>query len=110
MSRIINTVRREFRGRCWSSGVAAVEFVVSVPLLIFAMLALAELGRVFVQYDRLSYAVRSSARFVSENAINYETGEIGISQKVVDDAKNLAVYGATIAGAKPGLPDFSPGH
>ena len=41
MSRIINTFRREFRGPRRSAGVAAVEFVISVPLLIFVMLAVA---------------------------------------------------------------------
>ena len=53
-----------------SRGMAAVEFVITVPLLLLVMLVVVELGRAFVQYDTLSYSVRNSARFVTENAID----------------------------------------
>ena len=36
----------------------------------------AEFGRAFVQYDTLSYSIRNSARFVSEHAINGTTGVV----------------------------------
>ena len=106
----MKTRRQEFRGSRGAAGVAAVEFVIAVPLLIFVALAVAELGRAFVQYDKLSYAVRSSARYVSENAIDYKTGEVMISELVAGRARNLAVYGTTSGGGTPGLPGFKPGH
>ena len=106
----MKTLRRECRGPIRCAGVAAVEFVVAVPFLIFATLAVAELGRAFVQYDTLSYSVRNSARFVSENAIDGETGEVIISQTVEKQAKNLAIYGTIAAGTTPVLPDFGLGH
>lgn len=109
MRRTRQTSRLELCGPRRSAGVAAVEFVVAVPILIFTMLAIAELGRAFVQYDTLSYSVRNSARFVSENAIAGTTGVVQITPVVAAQARNLAVSGSTAGGA-PLLPAFAPAH
>ena len=104
----MQALRCEFRGPRRSAGVAAVEFVIAVPLLIFVMLAIAELGRAFVQYDTLSYSIRNSARYVSENAIVGTTGVVDVSG-AVEAAQNLAVYGTTDVGDTPVLPGFATG-
>lgn len=109
MNKSKRTRPKEFCGPSRSTGIAAVEFVVAVPILIFFMLAVAELGRAFLQYDTLSYSVRSSARFVSANAIDATTGEIDVSA-VAEEAKNLAVYGTIGKGSKSVLPGFTPGQ
>ena len=98
--------RQDHWGPHGSRGVAAVEFAITAPLLIFVMLATAEVGRAFVHYDTLSYSIRNSARFVTEHAINGTTGVVEISGAVVSQARNLAVYGnvAGTGGAK--LPNF----
>ena len=92
-----------------SRGVAAVEFVIAAPLLILVMLAVAELGRAFVLYDTLSYSIRNSARFVSENVIEGDTRVISdkLIAEVQKPARNLAVYGnITITeDSIPKLPD-----
>jgi hypothetical protein len=105
----MQTKRNGFRGPRWAGGVAAVEFVVAVPLLIFVLLAIAELGRAFVQYDTLSYNIRNSARFVSENAIDGATGVVDVSG-VAAAAQRLAVYGTAGGGGQPVLPGFAVGH
>ena len=70
MSRTGVTMRRGAFGARSCKGVAAVEFVIAVPVLLLVMLAVAELGRAFLQYDTLSYSIRSSARYVSEHALD----------------------------------------
>jgi len=109
MSKAIHMFPGEFRGASRSAGVAAVEFVISVPILIFLTLAVAELGRAFIQYDTLSYSVRNSARFVSANSIDPTTGEVDVGA-VVTEAQNLAVFGTIGKGSDPVLPGFRPGQ
>jgi Flp pilus assembly protein TadG len=100
--------RQDHWGPHGSRGVAAVEFAITAPLLIFVMLATAEVGRAFVHYDTLSYSIRNSARFVTEHAINGTTGVVEISGPVTTQAKNLAVYGNVTGpgGGKAILPGF----
>ena len=101
-------LRHDYRDPRRARGIAAVEFVVSVPLLIFAALIAAEVGRAFIQYDTLSYAVRSGARYVSERAL--VAGVINLPDPVKAEARKLVVYG-NIAGdagdGTPCLPDLS---
>lgn len=89
-----------------SRGVAAVEFVITAPLLILVMLATAEFGRAFVQYDTLSYSVRNSARYVTENAFTGTTGVVNLSSTVTTEARNLVVYGNAAGAGAPLLPSL----
>lgn len=93
-----------------SRGLAAVEFAIIAPVLLLALLAVAELGRALIHYDTVSYAVRSSARYVSEHAINGTTGVVDISAATVTRARNLAVFGNVAGGGSRRLPNFEPGH
>jgi len=98
--------RTGYGGPRRSCGVAAVEFVIAVPFLLFLMLFAAEAGRAYVQYDKLSYAVRNGARFVSEHAIDGTTGVIDVS-KVVGPARNLVMYDQVGASTIPALPGLA---
>ena len=98
--------RHDHWGPRGSRGVAVVEFAITAPLLIFVMLATAEVGRAFVVYDTLSYSIRNSARFVTEHAINGTTGVVEISGAVVSQARNLAVYGNVTGTGGAKLPNF----
>lgn len=112
MTGFFTICRRSFNGPRRSRGVAAVEFVIAVPLLLLAAWASAELGRAFVYYDTLSYAVRDSARFLSENAIEGTSGVVDVSE-AADAAKNLAVYGQIDkpgGNAIPCVKGFTPAH
>ena len=66
-----------------------VEFVIAVPILLFLMLVMIEMGYALVQYDAFTYAVRHGARYVSENAIDGTSGHVNLTQKVIDDTKAL---------------------
>ena len=108
MSQTLTKLRHGFRGPRQSRGIAAVEFVIAVPVLLFVMLAAAEIGRAFVHYDTLSYAVRSGARYATENVIQGTSGAIDVAD-VADETANLVVYGTPSAGTTPCLPGFAPG-
>lgn len=96
---------RELRGPRWARGLAAVEFVIAVPAMLLVALATAELGRAFVQYDTLSYSVRNSVRFLSENAIEGTSGVVNVSA-AAERTRNLAVYGNAGGTGDPVLPGF----
>ena len=101
---------REFHGPRRSRGLAAVEFVIVAPFMLFLMLAGAELGRAFVHYQTLSYLVRHSARYVSENSINGTTGVVSIGTLTITRARNLAVYGNIQGTGQPRLPLYQGSH
>jgi Flp pilus assembly protein TadG len=83
------------RGRAQQCGVAIIEFTIVLPILLVLMLVVAEIGRVFLQYNTLTRAVRDSARYVSANALNGASQTIDVSQTsaVYSAAQNLVVYG-----------------
>lgn len=97
---------RPFEGPRRSRGIAAVEFVVTAPFLLLLLLGGAEIGRAFIHYATLSYAVRESARYVSENSINGTTGVVSISGTTVTRARNLAVFGNILGTGNPKLPNY----
>jgi Flp pilus assembly protein TadG len=83
------------RNRARQCGVAIIEFTIALPILLVLMLAVAEIGRAFLQYNALTRAVRDSARYVSANALNGASQTIDVSQAsaVYSEAQNLVVYG-----------------
>lgn len=94
----LTATRREPAGSRRSRGLAATEFVIAVPVLILVALVLGEMGRAFLQYDRLSYFARNSARYVSARAIDGTTGVVDVG-KLVAPARNMVLYGKTTPGA-----------
>jgi Flp pilus assembly protein TadG len=76
-------------------GLAAVEATIVLPILLLLMLATAEFGRAFYQYNSLTKAVRDGARYLSENATDGITGVIAdpLDTAAVTRTKNLVVYG-----------------
>jgi Flp pilus assembly protein TadG len=91
-------------------GLAAVEFVICVPMLLLLTLACAELGRAFVHYATLSYTVRDATRFVTMNSVNGTTGVVQLSNATITAAKNLAVYGNVGGTGARRLPNFQVAH
>ena len=78
----------------------------TAPFVLFLLLGGAEVGRAFIHYATLTYSVRDSARFVSENSINGTTGVVASHGTTVTRARNLAVYGNIEGTGKPELPNF----
>lgn len=73
-------------------GIAAVEFAIVLPVMLFLMLGTAEFGRVFYQYTTLSKAVQSGARYASKQLLkNSELANL--DSAFVKRVQNFVVYG-----------------
>lgn len=73
-------------------GLALVETAITLPLLLFIMLAASEFTFAFVQHTTLTKAARDGARWVAEEAID-NTQTVNLSQQLIDQARSLVVYG-----------------
>jgi Flp pilus assembly protein TadG len=87
-------------------GLATTEFVIVLPVMLLLMLATAELGRAFYQYNILTKAVRDGARYLASNAIQGTTGVINIGGAQTA-TQNLVVYGNTTGSGSPLLEGWS---
>lgn len=81
-------------------GAVLVEMVLVTPILLFIMLATAEVTRTFVDHNTLTKAVRNGARYLAANAYQGTTGLIVVDAGLAAETRNLVVYG-NIAGAGP---------
>lgn len=87
-------------------GIAASEFAITLPVLLVLMLATAELGRAFFQYNTLEKSVRDAARYLSDVAEQDGTKLIQITADIEGDVKNLVVYGTRNGTGLPILPNL----
>lgn len=94
---------RSFRQR----GVATIEFAICAPVLLLLMLATAEVGRMLLQYNALSKAVRDGARYTVREAANGSTGTVLISNSVRNNTRNLVVTGNMAGTGTPILPGLT---
>lgn len=92
-------------------GLAIVEFVVCVPLLLFIVVSTAEFARALMQYNTLTKSVRDSVRFVAGEAELGTAGTLALTGTLVTQGQNLVAYG-TIAGdpSMELLPGLTPGN
>jgi Flp pilus assembly protein TadG len=74
-------------------GVALVEFTLVLPLVLMLLLAFGEFGRMLYQYNVLLQASRDADRFVAGQAWNSTLGGIALSNTLLTQTKNVAVYG-----------------
>jgi Flp pilus assembly protein TadG len=87
-------------------GLAAVEFAIVVPVMLFLMMATAEFGRVFYQYNTLTKAVQTGARYASKPLLN--AGELtNIDAAFKQRIQNFVVYGNANGGGVAVLDGFS---
>jgi Flp pilus assembly protein TadG len=87
-------------------GLAMIEFAISVPVLLFLMLATAEIGRMLFQYNTLTKTVRDGARYAATSAAVGSTRVVNITPAVRTETRNLVVTGNRIgtgAALLPGL-------
>ncbi|CAK9889368.1 MULTISPECIES: TadE/TadG family type IV pilus assembly protein [Pseudomonas] len=74
-------------------GLAMVEMVITLPLLLLMLFAFGEFGRMLFQYNSLMQASRDAGRFVAGQAWNATLGKIELSDALRTQAQNVAVYG-----------------
>lgn len=89
------------------SGVATVEFAITLPLLMLLVLATAEVGRALFQYNTLTKALRDSARYVA-GARPGSTGVFSLTDQIRDSAQRLVVYGNAAGTGSTLLPGLAP--
>lgn len=82
-----------FKQRQRQRGLAMVEFTLVLPVLLLLMLAFGEFGRMLYQYNILLQASRDADRFVANQAWNSTLGTITLSNTLLTQTKNVAVYG-----------------
>jgi Flp pilus assembly protein TadG len=90
-----------------SRGLATVEFAICIPLLLLLMLATAEVGRCFFQYNTLTKAVRDGARYAIVNASVGTTRIVNITAATRTAAQNLVVTGNRVGTGAPLLPGLT---
>ena len=82
------------------NGLAMVEFVLSVPVLLLLMFATFEFGHFLIQYSTLNDAVRNASRYVAGKALDGTTGDLTTGanwSSLASQGSNLAAFG-NIAG------------
>jgi Flp pilus assembly protein TadG len=74
-------------------GLAIVEFTLVLPVLLLMLLAFGEFGRMLYQYNLLLQASRDADRFVAGQAWDSTLGTVALSDTLLTQTKNVAVYG-----------------
>jgi Flp pilus assembly protein TadG len=88
-------------------GIAAIEFLIVAPLLMLVVLAVSELGWAFHQYHTMTRAARDGARHVASNALVGSVGIVYLKDSVIQETRNLVVYGNVVGAGEPLLPGWS---
>jgi hypothetical protein len=90
-------------------GIALVETVLCLPVLLFLMLASAEVTNVFVQHNTLTKAVRDGARYAAGVSFNHGAKVFDLSPDIISDTKSLVVFGDTSGAGTAALPNLTVG-
>lgn len=88
-------------------GLAAVETIIALPVLLLLFVATAEVGRGFMQYNTLEKGVRDAARYLAEEAINGFTGVINVTPAIATATNNLARHGNIAGNGDTLLPGYT---
>jgi Flp pilus assembly protein TadG len=73
-------------------GLALVEAAITLPFLLFVMLAASEFTFAFVQHTTLTKAARDGVRYAAEEAID-GTLTMNLNAALRDETRRLTVYG-----------------
>ena len=79
-------------------GAVLAEMAIVTPLLIILVLATADLTRAFIEHNTLTKAVRNGARYSAANAYEGTTGVVNVDAALVDETRNLVVFGEVSGG------------
>ena len=82
-----------FKSQQRQQGLAMVEFTLVLPVLLLLLLAFGEFGRMLYQYNLLLQASRDADRFVASQAWDSTLGTVALSDTLLTQTKNVAVYG-----------------
>ncbi len=87
-------------------GLAMVEFVLVLPVMLLLLLAVGEMGRMMLQYNSLLQANRDAVRYVAGRAFDRTLGRIDLPSTLQTETQNLVVYGSPVfrSGMQPLVP------
>lgn len=76
-------------------GLAAVEMIISIPVLLLVMMAITEFGNAFIRYNTLNKMVQNGVRYATTNI----SGSASYDQIAdVGEIKNIVIYGHSSVG------------
>ncbi len=101
MMRLLHSATRQ-------RGLAAVEFTITLPVLLILLMATAEIGRMLSQYDTLNKAVRDGARYLAANAL--QAGVMTVTGAEQTATQNLVVTGNVNGTGTALLPGLTTGN
>jgi Flp pilus assembly protein TadG len=104
------TMRATRANRSAQRGVAAAEFIITLPLLLLVLVATVELGRGLFQYNALTKALRDGARYAASYAANGNTGVVAITPQLRTETQRVVVYGNRVGSGNAVLPGLAPGN
>ncbi len=90
-------------------GVALVETIIVTPLLLFLILATAEITAAFVDHNTLTKSARNAARYVSARALVGSTGTVDLNAALLTEVRNVVVFGNPAGTGTSILPGLNPG-
>ena len=77
-------------------GLAAIEMVLVTPVLLMLLVAILELGRVFIHYTTLNKAVQAGARYALIDVYGAQPqGTLAADSQI----KNVVIYGTKASGS-----------
>jgi|GEM_PF-2059950 hypothetical protein len=85
-------------------GLAAVELIIGLPVLMLFLVAVVEIARIYVEMNTLNKSVRIGARYAMSQSEAAGCGPVMAQQS---DIKHLVVYGTHANDATALLPDLS---
>lgn len=90
-------------------GLVTVEMSLSLAFLLLVLLATAEFGRLFYQYNELTKAVGAATRYLSEHSLD-AAGVFALTPEDSTVARNLVLYGSPVAGGTVRLAGLTAGQ
>lgn len=88
-----------------SRGLAALEMLFVLPVLLLLLAAIFEIGRMFIHYTTLNKALQNGAR----SAVTQTYGTERLSSIASDDyIRSIVVYGSALSSAESILPGLKP--
>ena len=80
-----------------------IEMAIILPVILIVIIATAELGRAFWEYNALTKSVRDAARYASAQGLFGSTGVVIVTNELRTEVQNLVVYGNTGGTGTPVL-------
>jgi Flp pilus assembly protein TadG len=100
----MSRVPRSKLARARSRGVAMVEFIIVLPVVLLVFVAVTEIGNVLLRYNTLTKAVHDGARHAAEYGRLGDSNIVLIHEELAAEIRNLIIFG-NIAGTGEPLLD-----